>query len=159
MLYLIVNDHCLLCSRVCGTCPPPSCGCWDTKTWRQREGETDSSRMPRNTSSVSESLYSAAANLCADLLTYAFSLAGSIGHQPRNATVFCPWPSSPSLSWCIPSPLFLFLCLCQVFCGLPLPWGFHVMAWRVIVSGGFLSVYTCPIHLHFILFCAEMVLK
>ena len=39
------------------------------------------------------------------LLTY-----GSIGHRPRNATVFCPWPSSPFLSWCIPSPSFLFPC-------------------------------------------------
>ena len=45
------------------------------------------------------------------LLTYAWLLAGSIGHRPRNATVFCPWPSSPFLSWCIPSPSFLFLCL------------------------------------------------
>ena len=45
------------------------------------------------------------------LLTYAFSLAGSIGLRPRNATVFCLWPSSPFLSWCIPSPLFLFPCL------------------------------------------------
>ena len=45
------------------------------------------------------------------LLTYACLLAGSIGHRPRNATVFCPWPSSPFLSWCIPSPSFLFPCL------------------------------------------------
>ena len=45
------------------------------------------------------------------LLTYALLLAGSIGHRPKNATVFCPWPSSPFLSWCIPSPLFLFPCL------------------------------------------------
>ena len=34
-----------------------------------------------------------------------------IGHRPRNATVVCLWPSSLSLSWCIPSPLFLFPCL------------------------------------------------
>ena len=43
--------------------------------------------------------------------------------------------------------------LCQVFRGLPLrlfPGGFHVMAWRVMVFGGFLSV--CPIHLHFLFF-------
>ena len=43
--------------------------------------------------------------------------------------------------------------LCQVFRGLPLllfPGGLHVMTWRVIVSGGFLSV--CPIHLHFLFF-------
>ena len=43
--------------------------------------------------------------------------------------------------------------LCQVFRGLPLllfPGGFHVMACRVIDSGGFLSV--CPIHLHFLFF-------
>ena len=85
------------------------------------------------------------------LLTYLclFS-AGNIGHRPRNATVFCPWPSSPFLSWCIPSLLFLFLCLlslCQVFLGLPLrffPGGLHVVAWRVMISGGFLNV--CPIH-------------
>ena len=31
-----------------------------------------------------------------DYFTYACLLAGSIGHQPRKATVFCPWPSSPS---------------------------------------------------------------
>ena len=41
------------------------------------------------------------------LLTY----AGSIGHRPRNATVYCPWPSSQFHSWCIPSPSFLFPCL------------------------------------------------
>ena len=43
--------------------------------------------------------------------------------------------------------------LCQVFRGLPLrlfPGGFHVMAGRVMVFGGFLSV--CPIHLHFLFF-------
>ena len=87
------------------------------------------------------------------LLTYACLLAGSIGHRLRNATVFCPWPSSQFLSWCIPSPSFLFPSLCQVFRGLPLrlfPGGFHVMAWRVMVFGGFLSV--CPIHLHFLFF-------
>ena len=38
-------------------------------------------------------------------------LAGNIGHRPRNAIVFCPWSTSPFLSWCIPSPLFLFPCL------------------------------------------------
>ena len=65
------------------------------------------------------------------LLIYACLLAGSIGHRPRNATIFCPWLSSPFLSWCIPYPSLLFPCLCQVFCGLPLrlfPGGFHVMA-------------------------------
>ena len=82
------------------------------------------------------------------VLTYTFMLTGSIGHRPRNATVFCPWPSSPFLSWCIPLPLFLFLCLCQVFHGLPLPWG--VPCDGVMVSGGFLNV--CPIHLHFLFF-------
>ena len=45
------------------------------------------------------------------LLTYAFSLARSIGHRLRNATVFCLWPSSPFLSRCTPSLLYLFLCL------------------------------------------------
>ena len=45
------------------------------------------------------------------LFYYACLLAGSIGHQSRNATVFCPWPSSPFLSWCIPSPFYLFPCL------------------------------------------------
>ena len=45
------------------------------------------------------------------LTTYVCLLAGSIGHRPRNATVFCQWPSSPFLSCCIPSPLFLFPCL------------------------------------------------
>ena len=42
---------------------------------------------------------------------YAFSLARSIGHRLRNATVFCLWPSSPFLSRCTPSLLYLFLCL------------------------------------------------
>ena len=62
------------------------------------------------------------------LLTYACLLTGSIGHRPRYATVFCPWPSSPFLTCCIPPPLFLISCL---FHGLPLrlfPGGFHVMA-------------------------------
>ena len=35
------------------------------------------------------------------LCCYNCLLAGSIGHRPRNATDFCPWPSSPFLSWCI----------------------------------------------------------
>ena len=48
---------------------------------------------------------------CNNLLTYAFSLARSIGHRLRNATVFCLWPSSPFLSRCTPSLLYLFLCL------------------------------------------------
>ena len=43
--------------------------------------------------------------------TFAFSLARSIGHRLRNATVFCLWPSSPFLSRCTPSLLYLFLCL------------------------------------------------
>ena len=45
------------------------------------------------------------------LLTFAFSLARSIGHRLRNATVFCQWPPSPFLSWCTPSPLYLLPCL------------------------------------------------
>ena len=68
------------------------------------------------------------------LLTY--MLAGSLGHRPRNVIVFCLWPCSPSLYWWILSPLFLFLLLCQVFRGLPLrlfSWGFHVIAWLVMV--------------------------
>ena len=32
-------------------------------------------------------------------------------HRQMNVTVDCPLPSSPSLSWCIPSLLFPFLCL------------------------------------------------
>ena len=42
---------------------------------------------------------------------YACLLAGSIAHRLRNAAVFCPWPSSPSLYWCNPSLLFPLLCL------------------------------------------------
>ena len=38
----------------------------------------------------------------------AYLLYACIGHRPRNATVFCQWPSSPFLSWCLASPLFLF---------------------------------------------------
>ena len=38
-------------------------------------------------------------------------LAGNIDHRLRNATVVCLWPSSQSLSWCIPYPLDLTLCL------------------------------------------------
>ena len=34
-------------------------------------------------------------------------LAGNIDHRPRNANLFCPWSSSPSLSWCKHSLLFL----------------------------------------------------
>ena len=49
--------------------------------------------------------------LVCTVLTYACLLAGIIGHRPRNATVSCPWPSSPSLSWCNPFLLFPFLCL------------------------------------------------
>ena len=47
------------------------------------------------------------------ILTYLclFARWEHIGHRLRNATVFCPWPSSPFLSWCIPSPSFLFPCL------------------------------------------------
>ena len=41
--------------------------------------------------------------------SYLCLLIVSIGHRPKNATVFCPWPSSPSLSWCNPSILFLSL--------------------------------------------------
>ena len=32
-------------------------------------------------------------------------------HRQMNVTVVCLWPSSPSLSWCIPSILSPFLCL------------------------------------------------
>ena len=50
-------------------------------------------------------------------------------------------------------PIFfvsLSVCLCQVFRGLPhrlFPGGFHVMARRVIVSGGFLSSKFSTIHI------------
>ena len=43
------------------------------------------------------------------ILTYACLLAGSIGHRPKNATVFCSWPCCPFLSSCSPSLLFPFL--------------------------------------------------
>jgi len=44
-------------------------------------------------------------------LSFSCLLAGSISHRPRHATAFCPWPSSPSLSCCNPSLLFLSLYL------------------------------------------------
>ena len=55
------------------------------------------------------------------LPTYACLLAWSIGHRQRSATVFFPWPSSPSLSFC-----FLFCvslpCVYRLTSS-PLPWG------------------------------------
>ena len=62
-----------------------------------------------------------------------------LGHRPRNTTVVCPWPASPSLSWCIPSLLFLFLyrfarCfVAYLFASSP-----RGSMWWVVVSGGFL---------------------
>ena len=87
------------------------------------------------------------------LLTCAFSLAGSIGHRPRNATVFCPWPSSPSLSWCIPSPLFLFPCL-SARCFVAYLFSSSLVGSMGWLDGWLFLVVTwvCPIHLHFLFF-------
>ena len=89
------------------------------------------------------------------LLAYAFSLAGSISHRPRNATVFCQWPSSPFLPWCIPSPLFLFRCLsarCSWPTSSPLPWGVPCDGLTGDCFWWFPECmsYPGPIHLHFL---------
>ena len=68
------------------------------------------------------------------LLTYARLLAGSIGHRPRNATVFCSWPSSPFLSWVSHLLCFFFHVSLPGFSwptSSPLPWGSVITARRL----------------------------
>ena len=85
------------------------------------------------------------------LLTYACLLAGRTGHRPKTATVFRPWPSSPSLSWCKPSLVSLSVSLPGVsWTTSPLPRGLHLVAWLVMVSWDFPSVWS--IDLHFLFF-------
>ena len=82
------------------------------------------------------------------LLTSACLLAWSIGHWPRN--VFCPGPSSPSLSPGVNHLLFPFCVSARCFVAYLFASSLGVPFDGLMVFGGFLSV--CPIHLHFIFF-------
>ena len=83
-------------------------------------------------------------NKCITLLLTYLCLFARWEHRPSTKECHCFLSVaiisiSLLVTWCIP---FLSVSLCQIFCGLPLrlfPGGFHVMACRVMVSGGFLN--------------------
>ena len=84
-----------------------------------------------------------------NLLTYACLFAENIGQRPKNATVFYPWPNSPFLSWCIPSPSFHFPCLfARCFVAYLFASSLGVPC-DSLTGDGF---WRFPIHLHFLFF-------